>query len=221
MVHKFSGPAEMNLVRKQHIAYFAATLAATVLSYFFLDIPLTYYCRNLDRFILDKAEVVTEFGKSTAYILISLLFFVYFKFFNPKEVPANRAIFVFFAVALSGILVNILKWIAGRYRPIVFLEEGLFGFSFFGIGYEFTSFPSGHATAVFSLAYALSIFYPKYRVLFFVIAAVVASSRVILTSHYLSDVIFGAFFGIAFVYLLKEIFDWRGWRLVQDNPRES
>jgi membrane-associated phospholipid phosphatase len=126
---------------------------------------------------------------------------------------ANRSLFVFVSVAFSGILVDLVKWVAGRYRPVMLFDQGLYGFTFFRTGYEWTSFASGHAATAFSLAAALSVLYPNGRLFFFPAAIVTAASRIILTSHFLSDVIFGAYIGVAGVYLLKEFFDHKGWML--------
>jgi len=203
----------MKNLQRRHIIIFVLFLIATVMSYFFLDIPVARWCRRLDRSILDIAEIVTEFGKSTAYLIVSFLLFVYFKFYRKKEIYANQSMFVFASVASSGIFVDLVKWIAGRYRPVMLFDLDLYGFTFFRTGYEWTSFTSGHAVTAFSLAFSLSILFPKGRFFFFPAAVAIAASRVLLASHYLGDVIFGAYIGIASVYLLKAFFDRRKWML--------
>jgi membrane-associated phospholipid phosphatase len=214
MVYEFPGCEEMiNMPVKKHIIIFAAIVLATVLSYLFVDIPAAYWCRKLDRTILDIAEIVTAFGKSTVYLVASVLLYLFFRFFRKKEIYANRSLFVFVSVAFSGILVDIVKWITGRYRPIMLFDQGLYGFTFFQTGYEWTSFASGHAVTAFSLAFALSILFPKGRFFFFPVAIATAASRVLLTSHFLSDIIFGAYIGIASVQVLKIFFERRGWIL--------
>jgi len=57
-------------------------------------------------------------------------------------------------------------------------------------------FPSGHAQTAFALAASLTILFPRWGVPLFVAATAVGISRIILTSHYLSDVIAGAGIGI-------------------------
>lgn len=202
-----------NMPLKKHIIIFAAIVAATVISYFFIDISAAYWCRKLSRIVLDIAEIVTAFGKSTVYLLASFLLYLVFRFYRRNEIYANRSLFVFVSVAFSGILVDVVKWVAGRYRPVMLFDQGLYGFSFFRTGYEWTSFASGHAATAFSVAVALCVLYPNGRLFFLPAAIVVAASRILLTSHFLSDVIFGAYIGAVGVYLLKEFFDHKGWML--------
>jgi membrane-associated phospholipid phosphatase len=123
---------------------------------------------------------------------------------------ASRALFLFVSIAVSGIINNIIKVILGRYRPEMLFEKGLYGlnllnFSFDNFSYEFTSFPSGHTATTFSLAWALSLFFPGARILLICFAFLVGASRVIITSHYLSDAVGGAYIGVMSVLFLKGI----------------
>jgi undecaprenyl-diphosphatase len=58
------------------------------------------------------------------------------------------------------------------------------------------SFPSGHAAEAFAAATVLGALHPRLRVPAFVLAAVVALSRVYLGVHYPADVVVGAALGI-------------------------
>ena len=62
------------------------------------------------------------------------------------------------------------------------------------------SFPSGHATAVFALAAALAMRWPRFWSLWFSMAALVGVSRVALGVHWPSDVIAGAIVGSGTVF---------------------
>jgi membrane-associated phospholipid phosphatase len=57
------------------------------------------------------------------------------------------------------------------------------------------AFPSGHATAAFSLARVASEYHPKYKWLWYGIAARIAWSRVKVNAHDWDDVIAGAALG--------------------------
>jgi len=201
------------------IAFFAVTLLLIFLSYYFVDIPVAIFCRQIDQNILQAFDWITQLGISTWYLVASLFLFVIFRFYRKNRVNANRALFVFAAVALSGIATNVVKLTVARYRPIIFFEKGLYGFDFFNSGYEYNSFPSGHAATIFSLATAMSLFWPKYRAYFFVVAFAVALSRIILTSHFVSDVIAGAFIGTLTVLLLKKYIPDRF--SIQERPSEN
>jgi membrane-associated phospholipid phosphatase len=184
----------------------AAVLGFIVISYFFFDIPITFFCKRLDRRVTDFFGIVTEFGISTWYLAGSLGFFLLFTFVRRQKLYAYRALFLFASIAASGVINNIIKVIIGRYRPEMLFEKGLYGLTFFKYADGLTSFPSGHTATVFSLALALSILFPRSRVFLFCFALVVGASRVIITSHYLSDVVAGAYVGIISVFLLRQAF---------------
>jgi membrane-associated phospholipid phosphatase len=186
------------------VTCFAVTLLLIFLFYHFVDIPVAIFCKQLDQNILNVFEWITMFGISTWYLVTSLFLFAIFHFYLKNRINANRALFIFLAVALSGIVANLVKLTFARYRPKLFFDKGLYGFGFFNVGYENNSFPSGHVVTIFSLAAAMSLFWPKYRVYFFVVAFAVALSRIVLTSHFVSDVIAGAFIGALTVLLFKK-----------------
>jgi undecaprenyl-diphosphatase len=58
------------------------------------------------------------------------------------------------------------------------------------------SFPSGHAATSFACATVLAHYAPRYRVPFFVLASLIAFSRVYNGMHYPTDVLAGALLGV-------------------------
>jgi len=217
----------MRIVDAKMAASFAAVLLLIVLSYFFIDIPVTLYCKGLNRSIVDFFGIVTEFGISTGYLVGSFAFFLFYRFFRRRPIYAHRALFLFSSIAFSGIIVNIIKVFIGRYRPEMFFEKGLYGINFFSFSHGFASFPSGHAATTFSLAWALSLFFPRARIPLLCFAVMVGASRVIITSHYLSDALGGAYVGIMSVLFLKEIigsldrkYSW-GFKLQKEEKNED
>ena len=182
-------------------------LTMTVVSYLFWDIPLAMYCRELNPVIKKIAEFITPLGVTTWYIVASLVLYLFFRFVYKNKLNEARSLFIFLSLSLTGIFITIFKWLAGRHRPIDFFNHGYYGFDFFGIGYELTSFPSGHAQTMFTLATALTILFPRWGIPLFFVAGAVSISRIILTSHYLSDVIAGAGVGILFTLAVKYYFD--------------
>lgn len=175
----------------------------TVISYFFIDLPVARAFHALSQETRDLFEWITKAGVSTLYLIVSFVLFVFFRWIRQKRRYADRALLFFSSIALSGIVTNIVKFMVGRLRPKVWFESGLYGVDPFRVGYEFNSFPSGHATTVFAIAVTCSFFLPKYRTLFFLFAATVALSRLVLNAHYLSDVFAGACIGIATAIVME------------------
>lgn len=64
-----------------------------------------------------------------------------------------------------------------------------------------SSFPSGHAAGAFSVAYVVGSEYPSLKLPSYLLAGLVAISRVYLGRHYPSDVLAGAVIGCSAGYL--------------------
>jgi membrane-associated phospholipid phosphatase len=204
----FKQPSNAGFFRNHTvIIVFIVCLIMTVASYLLWDIPLAEYCRYLSPFVINIFDVITRLGVSTWYIVASIILYLFFRYIYKNDLNASRSVFVFLSVSLSGIIIDVVKWIAGRYRPVELFNHGYFGFEFFRRGYEWTSFPSGHAQTAFALATALTILSPRWGMPLFIVAGAVGVSRIILTSHYLSDVIAGAGTGILFTLAIKYYFD--------------
>jgi undecaprenyl-diphosphatase len=58
------------------------------------------------------------------------------------------------------------------------------------------SFPSGHATIAFAMAYILSVKHKKWSVAYFLLAFLIGFSRIYLGKHYPSDIVIGSFLGM-------------------------
>jgi undecaprenyl-diphosphatase len=67
------------------------------------------------------------------------------------------------------------------------------------------SFPSGHATVAFACATVLALAVPRLALPLYVLAALVAFSRVYVGVHYPLDVLAGAVLGVALALLVRGI----------------
>ncbi len=126
---------------------------------------------------------------------------------------ANASLFLFVSVAGSGVVVDVLKGLIGRLRPYELFAHQAYGFQPLSIHWSMNSFPSGHGQTIFAAMTALAVILPRARYLWLLIAVLVAATRVIVSVHYLSDVVMGAYCGIVGTVLLARLFAAREWRL--------
>jgi len=68
------------------------------------------------------------------------------------------------------------------------------------------SFPSGHSITSFAIALSIGMFYPDLQIVLLVVALLIASSRIILGMHFLSDVLAGSAIGILLGYFSYHVF---------------
>lgn len=99
---------------------------------------------------------------------------------------------------------NQLKFVFGRTWPNTwvennpsFIRDGVYGFNPFHGGPGYASFPSGHAAIVCAVIAVLWIFYPKPRLIYWVVGLTVAVGLIGANYHFLSDIIAGSFVGIS------------------------
>jgi membrane-associated phospholipid phosphatase len=128
------------------------------------------------------------------------------------------SVLVLLAGIVSG-LNGLVKWMVGRYRPFKYPGRAgellPFSISLFPNGLRphvaaNQCFPSGHAALAFATAAMLSILMPRvgWRVVFYVIASLVAAERVLENAHYPSDVVAGALLGTVGAKLVYRICVW-------------
>jgi undecaprenyl-diphosphatase len=68
------------------------------------------------------------------------------------------------------------------------------------------SFPSGHSITSFAIALSIGMFYPDLQMVLVAVALLIASSRIILGMHFLSDVLAGSAIGILLGYFSYHVF---------------
>lgn len=72
-----------------------------------------------------------------------------------------------------------------------------------------SSFPSGHTASAFAAAYVLSRYLKKWAPLFWLIAIVIAFSRLYLFMHYPSDVVAGIVIGLLCGKMATSLYDYK------------
>jgi membrane-associated phospholipid phosphatase len=179
-------------------------------SYLWIDRSLALYLHE-HPFATHFFKAVTKLGQSEYYLLPALAVYLSCRKENPLK--ARYALLLFGSVALSGLGADLIKVILARYRPELLFTQGLYGFDWFHLGHAYLSFPSGHSATAFSAMSVLALIWPRYTKLFFLFAALIALSRVILAAHYLSDVLAGSLLGyLTTLWLYRKIFENKGVR---------
>ena len=189
------------------------TLADAAVMHFVVDHPRSAVLRFM-------AEV-TNVGKSQWYLAPAALVFLLAGTVDWSargrrarlrlQAAFGQAGYAFVAIALSGILGDIVKVLIGRARPMDFATLGPFHFSPLTIGYEFASFPSGHSTTMGAAGGILMVWFPwaKWPALF--VTLFFATCRIASQSHYPSDVAAGYTLGLVTALWLAR---WLGGRHV-------
>lgn len=109
---------------------------------------------------------------------------------------SRKLLYICTAGAMAIIIGEGWKYLLGRYRPVMLFEHNLYGLHFLSSKWELNSTPSGHTLRAFALLTALSLLWRRGAVVFLSLATLIGVSRVVVTAHYPSDVLFGAFIGI-------------------------
>ena len=184
--------------------FFGAYLLLISISFLFLDKPIAlFFHTHSNLFGLHTFfEWITLFGKGTYYLIGFLGAFLFFRFVYKNERLANTFLFLWIAILMAALACDVLKIILARARPVEFFTHGIYGFQFFKWQYAFGSFPSGHATVIAAIMMGLGCFKPRYCWLFLLMILLIASSRVFLTAHYLSDVLAGFYLSTLCVSIL-------------------
>jgi undecaprenyl-diphosphatase len=110
-----------------------------------------------------------------------------------SAIVATRLSFLFAAIALPDLFVTVAKHLIGRRRPS---SLGPFVYDPFSWSPAFASLPSAHAATACSVAVAFGVLFPHIRFLLWTYAILIMASRVVISAHYPSDVMAGAFWYI-------------------------
>ena len=186
-----------------HPAFYGSVVCLAVLSMFSLDISIaTYFHDHAHTWFHELAEATTDLGYGKYYIILLALISLSAHFIFDKPQLARISLFLLLCIMIPGAIVDILKVTVSRARPIEFFEHGVYGLTFFQTQARFFSFPSGHASTIFGLCMGLGLLLPRYLPAFLSLALTIASTRVIVTAHYASDVLSGALIALLCVPLI-------------------
>ena len=200
-----------------------AGIALVALAMQFLDARSLTFVRTLPTGLVDTFNEITDFGQSGWFLVpLAILIVLTAALATPAAgrvgslVLASLAVrfgYLFFAIAVPGLFVTIVKRLIGRVRPS---DVGPFAYMPWSWRNEYASLPSGHSTTAFAAAVAIAALWPKARIPMLIYAAVIALSRVIITAHFVSDVVAAAFVGGFGAILVRNWYASRGLAFVPE-----
>lgn len=134
---------------------------------------------------------ITHFGDAGIFWIVIGLILVATKK-NRKE-----GFQLLMAIALMALVVNVtIKPMVGRIRPFDVYPIDLL----VKAPHDY-SFPSGHTAVSFAAAYVLGESYPKFKLPVYLLASLIAFSRLVLFVHYPTDVLGGLVIGVMCGYI--------------------
>jgi lipid A 4'-phosphatase len=195
------------LTPRQIWAWLAFVVAIAAVGIGWLDRPIAYFFFHTEVIAWHPFfHGVERFGFGWPYLVILGPLFAILRWggdapgLRAWAEPMRRAAwipaFLFAAVAVSGLAVDILKVLFGRTRPKLWFANGSYDFTWLGLRADHWSFPSGHAATAAALMAGLWCLWPRPLPVYIALAALVALSRLVTGAHYLSDTVVGAFIGV-------------------------
>ncbi|MCX7091148.1 MAG: phosphatase PAP2 family protein [Legionellales bacterium] len=168
------------------LVYFTLIIAA----YFLMDKPLVLSIHAWD--LANHFPILvwlTQLGRSLPWLIMVPLIALFFRYVRRVKQIELRIWFLWATLVFCNGVSFVLKNLLGRARPSLLLDQNLFGF--YGPHTEglYHSFPSGHTTQITAMSLSLALLYPRFRWWIVLLASMVFATRVLLTYHYLSDIL--------------------------------
>lgn len=180
--------------RRKDFLKFTAVLGTGALMFCFDDSIQEWVRENKTEDSKKTAEVLTQLGDGSFLGALVITSYLSGEIFHDEKL---RKVGLLGAESfiITAVLVNVLKFTVGRARP--YANETSQSFHPFALSSRYYSFPSGHASSVFSVATVIAEHSEKLLidVLVYSLAGLVAATRVHQDKHYLSDVFIGSLIG--------------------------
>lgn len=172
-----------------------------------MDFNLFSFINNLAGRWVFLDSIAIFLAKYLIYLIVAGAIVVFFLIKTKKE-KIYYLFFSGFSIIVSRlVLTELIRLAWHRPRPFIDHQVNLL------IGHSTSgSFPSGHATFLFSLATVIYFFNKKFGIIFFVLSFLVGIARVYVGVHYPFDVLGGIIIGI-FSAIIIRIF-------IKPKPRE-
>ncbi|MEE9451865.1 MAG: phosphatase PAP2 family protein, partial [Gammaproteobacteria bacterium] len=99
----------------------------------------------------------------------------------------------------------------GKARPELFIDDKVFGFYFLQTLDSYWSLPSSLISTFTALFMALCFIFPRYWFGFIIALILLSLTRLVVTAHYLSDILASLYIATLIVILLHKLFKNRQW----------
>lgn len=143
-------------------------------------------------------KFVTTLGNGGAIWIITAIVLLCFK--NTRKAGISLSISLIFCLVVGNLT---LKPLIARPRPF---DADLSIIPLIPKPTDF-SFPSGHTLSSFAAATSLTLSFKRRGAYSFILATLIAFSRLYLMVHYPTDVLFGIILGTLLGFLAKKVFD--------------
>ncbi|MBX7256778.1 MAG: phosphatase PAP2 family protein [Candidatus Hydrogenedentes bacterium] len=179
-----------------------------VVAYFFVDERAAYFFRAYQETpFRGLVSMLSKAGDSAWYVIGGAVGYVLLRWWY--NVWAARSAYLFVSVVATGLAAKAVKYLVGRPRPRIFLEEGDGSFRWLETDWQLWSMPSGHAATIASVAMVLAVVYPRFRIPILACGIVLCFGRVVTLDHFVSDVVAGIAIGAVGALLLSKCFTLR------------
>src|SRR5579875_162065 len=168
----------MNPAKSWHLSLLL-TSAAVMISYVWIDRPLAFwaYGQFHGYAIFDRLTLAPSWLTPLA---VAIVFIAGLRSLSGR--PLDRfwepALICGISLLVARAAKDQLKFVFGRTWPetwvngnLSLIRDGVFGFNPFHGGAGFEAFPSGHTTAICSVAAVLWVYYPRFRMLYALLVA--------------------------------------------------
>ncbi|MBP7059758.1 MAG: phosphatase PAP2 family protein [Lachnospiraceae bacterium] len=168
-----------------------------------VEFNILYWFQGLHNQVLDKIMVfITKLGSAGMFWIVLTVLMLIFCRKNKKAAWSSALALIFSYIVVNLVLKNLVArdrpcWIDTSVKMLVHVPKDY-------------SFPSGHSSASFASATAIFFYYRKQGIAAYILAALIAISRMYLFVHFPTDVLGGTILGIAegiaAVYLIELIY---------------
>ncbi|MBA3543966.1 MAG: phosphatase PAP2 family protein [Chthoniobacterales bacterium] len=172
--------------------------AGAIAASFYFDAPVRHWvAEHSTRPIKQVMRNVSRYGDWPEHVLAGLLL-VALAWWRGNKRWVRIGLTMMLACALAGIVARGIKVSTGRARPSVKQEQGWHGPR---LSSKYNSFPSGHTAATSAFFGVLFFANRRLGLCLLLIPLLIATSRMYVAAHYLSDVVCAAILGILCAWL--------------------